>query len=46
MNKFELTEKLKDLINTKYEVVEHDIDDGSLTIKVGKKRFVIDIREV
>jgi len=40
MNKFELAEKLKDLIDNSYE------DDGSLTVKVGKKKFVIDIREV
>ena len=44
MDKFELAEKLKDLIP--YEVVEHDEDDGSLTVKVGKKKFVIDIREI
>jgi len=48
MDKFELAEKLKDLINNRslYEVIEHDEDDGSLTVKVGKKKFVIDIMEI
>lgn len=48
INKFAFSEDLKDLIETNplYEVVEHDDNDGSMMVKVGKKIFVIQIKEL
>jgi hypothetical protein len=48
MDKFKVAEDLKDLIENRslFKVVEHDKDEGSLMIQIGKKKFVIQVQEI
>lgn len=48
MDKFAFAEDLKDLIDSRslYKVLELDENDGSLIVQVGKKKFVIQIKEI
>jgi hypothetical protein len=45
VTKFELAERLKDLIDNRslYEVVEFEESDASMTVKVGKKKFIVKV---